>query len=163
MMSSPFLTAMLARSGVPSGSMMPGALSAPLALQQAGAPPVAPQVPLLPNAARGGIGPEPRLPPGPQPPPGPFSSLLNDPVRLAQLFRIMFPSRGPQVLPAGGVADLGAPLGFGGLGGFGALGGSGAAGADGLAGLGLLSDGGLSLAGSSAIEDLGPLAFAGVL
>jgi len=160
MMSSPFLTAMLARSGVPSGSMMPGALSAPLALQQAGAPPVAPQVPLLPNAARGGIGPEPRLPPGPQPPPGPFSSLLNDPVRLAQLFRIMFPGGSGQT--PSGIPDLGT-LGFGSLGGFGALGGSGAAGADGLAGLGLLSDGGLSLAGSSAIEDLGPLAFAGVL
>ena len=158
-MLSPFLQNMLASSG------MPGALSAPLAPAPI---PGAPQIPILPNASRGGIGPEPRLPPGPQPPPGPFSSLLNDPVRLAQLFRIMFPGgagRGPQGLPNGGIPnggipDPGLPLGFGSLGGFGPLGG--AAGADGVAGLGLLSDSGLSLAGSSAIQDFGPLAFASV-
>ena len=143
MMTSPFLANAL------SSSAMPGALSGPF--QSPGAPSLAPQIPLLPNAGRGGIGPDPHLPPGPQPPAGPFSSLLNDPMKLAQLFRIMFPGG-----PSRGPTDFGSLVGTPGVLN-GAAGGPGA-----LAGFGLLPDSGAVLAGGSALDELGPLAFAGL-
>ncbi len=146
---SPFL------SGFAPGGGLPGTLAA----QAMGPMSVAPNIPTL-QGARGGLGPVPSIPGAPLPPPSLLSSLLSDPKSLASLASLFGNLGSGSAGPIGqnitwwgtdpftyGPSDA---LGFAGLSslGGGVLGGGGA----GAAGAGLLSDSGLSLMASGAVD-----------